>query len=974
MSTKPPPAAVRGNDWRSLDVATVDAFEPVLPVTVVIPYFEAPEALALTLAGLERQTYPRELFDVIVVDDGSSEPLRLDESAPLRVKVIHQPDRGFGAARARNNGAKAASGDILLFLDCDMVPEAGWLEAHARWHHAASDVLTLGFRKHVEVDGITPEAVLARAGSLAELFAGRPAEEPQWIEDRMARTDLLTSGDENIFRAVTSGNLGVSGDFFAAAGGFDESFNQWGAEDQEFGYRAFALGAVLAPDRDALCWHQGPGARISDDERLSLAHMQGKLMNLIPHGRPREATDGRSFSVPRFAVSVTASGADQQETLKTVEQVLASKTGDLVAWVEEHPGSGLEWLHNHLDPDHRVRFGAVGGAAAAFRSARFHVTVPAGAPVGPLMVGRLRTRLGPAAAGRARLGSGHRVTITRSWALQRALRCGGRVEDVGEVIDIDGWALEAAPRPPDEPISGQDRTSRAAPVRSAGATLMRYGRALLGRAVRIRNPKDAWRLVSWIVGAVRRRATTRRAMQAPPGIDRSRLARYPLGAEIAAAGDRAAAVLAASARVGAPTGDRHLDLILVDTAAARQALESDTAGASPPAVAVLAELHPRLAVPAFDAGTVNPMDWTPDHDQAAAPLASRWQPPAAGSASLHLDRDVISALRRLHHLEDSGAGFGDATQRAATLAALAAAGVLVHVTNSDAVLEECLGAELHALMASDSVTTVRDHGREQLSIAMRRLALREHSLRGRARQLLESQGLETPLPQVSVLLPTRRPELLGAAVEAVRVQNYPRLELVLALHGDGFGPDDEVAALTASLGCEVRIVRVDADRTLGEVLNAAVDNSSGTLLTKFDDDDYYAADHIWDLLLARQYSGATLVAKAAEYVYLSRLDQTVRVSKMRERFVPDPVVSGGVLMISRQDIDAAGGWRRVPRSVDISLARDVVQVGGDIYWTHGAGYLRVRHGDEHTWTIDDDFFLGRSDDMRQGRDFEFAGF
>ena len=463
-------------------------------------------------------------------------------------------------------------------------------------------------------------------------------------------------------------------------------------------------------------------------------------------------------------------------------------------------------------------------------------------------------------------------------------------------------------------------------------------------------------------------------MQAPPGIDRSRLARYPLGAEIAAAGDRAAAVLAASARVGAPTGDRHLDLILVDTGAARQAVEADTAGASRPAVAVLAELHPRLAVPAFDAGTVNPVDWTPDHDQAAAPLASRWQPPAAGSASLHLDRDLISALRRLHHVEDSGASFGDATRRAGALAALAAAGVLVHVTNSDAVLEECLGAELHALMASDSVTTVRDHGREQISIAMRRLALRDHSLRARARQLLESQGLETPLPQVSVLLPTRRPELLGAAVEAVRVQNYPRLELVLALHGDGFGPDDEVVALTASLGCEVRIVRVDADRTLGEVLNAAVANSSGTLLTKFDDDDFYAADHIWDLLLARQYSGAMLVAKAAEYVYLSRLDQTVRVSKMRERFVPDPVVSGGVLMISRQDIDAAGGWRRVPRSVDISLARDVVQVGGSIYWTHGTGYLRVRHGDEHTWTIDDDFFLGRSDDMRQGRDFEFAGF
>ena len=172
----------------------------------------------------------------------------------------------------------------------------------------------------------------------------------------------------------------------------------------------------------------------------------------------------------------------------------------------------------------------------------------------------------------------------------------------------------------------------------------------------------------------------------------------------------------------------------------------------------------------------------------------------------------------------------------------------------------------------------------------------------------------------------------------------------------------------------MRIVRVEADKRLGEVLNAAVSASSGTLLTKFDDDDYYSADHIWDLVLAREYSGATLVAKAAEYVYLSQRDSTVRVDKMRERFVPHPVVSGGVLLISSHDLDAAGGWRRVPRSVDICLARDVVQVGGNIYWTHGAGYLRVRHGDEHTWTIDDNFFLGRSNDMRQGRDFEFAGF
>lgn len=477
---------MRGNDWRSLPVPRVDVFEPSRPVSVIIPYYEAPEALALTLAGLQLQTYPHELFEVIVVDDGSSSPLHLEAVPPLRVQVIHQPDLGFGLARARNNGARAAAGEILVFLDCDMVPEAGWLTSHARWHHVASDLLTLGFRKHVDVDGITAEAVRTRPGSLGELFAGRQTDEPEWIENRMARTDMLTSGDEDIFRAVTGGNLGVSAGFLASAGGFDESFNQWGAEDREFGYRAFALGAVLVPDRDALCWHQGPGARISDTERLSLDQMQGKLMDLIPYGRPCDATGGRSFSVPRFVVTVTAGGADQRQTLETVQQVLSSRATDLIVWVEEPPAGGLEELHSHLDPDPRVRFGPAGGAAAEFRSGRSHITVPAGARVDRLLVERLHGQLGPAASGRARLRSGHRVTITRSWALQRALRRGVPVDEVGDIIDIS-----------------------AARVTASCAKLGRDARTVVGRAARVRSLRDARGWLAWFLGAVWRRVVRR---------------------------------------------------------------------------------------------------------------------------------------------------------------------------------------------------------------------------------------------------------------------------------------------------------------------------------------------------------------------------------------------------------------------------------------------------------------------------------
>ena len=236
-----PPARVRGNDWKALGATRLDSFTPDHFVTVVIPYYERSHELNVTLAGLERQTYPRDLFEVVVVDDGSDPPLVMPET-PLNLRVEYQEDLGFGLARARNTGARAATGDIILFLDCDMIPEEQWLAAHARWHHAASDVLTMGFRFHVEAEGLGAADVRRRPGTLAELFDGREVTRPEWIEVHLARTGELTSDDDDLFRVVTGGNFGISRAFFETVGGFDETFTQWGAEDREFAYRAYTLG------------------------------------------------------------------------------------------------------------------------------------------------------------------------------------------------------------------------------------------------------------------------------------------------------------------------------------------------------------------------------------------------------------------------------------------------------------------------------------------------------------------------------------------------------------------------------------------------------------------------------------------------------------------------------------------------------------------------------------------------------------
>ena len=292
----PRPAAVRYNDWRRVRLPEAAAFAPTLPVSVVVPCFEAPDALALTLAGLARQAWPRELLEVVVVDDGSEPPLGLPAlpvSAALEVKLVRQARRGFGLARARNAGARAAAHPILVFLDGDVIAEAGLLAAHARWHHAVSDALTLGFCAYVSVAGIDPEAIRNRPGSVRELLGG-PALRSAVVERHMARTGDLTSHHDDLFRAVTGHNLGISRAFFEAVGGFDESFARYGGEDTEFGYRVQMRGGLLAPERGAFAWHQGRFAEGRSDKARDQALQGAKLAGLIADPGFRGAGPGGS--------------------------------------------------------------------------------------------------------------------------------------------------------------------------------------------------------------------------------------------------------------------------------------------------------------------------------------------------------------------------------------------------------------------------------------------------------------------------------------------------------------------------------------------------------------------------------------------------------------------------------------------------------------------------------------------------------
>ena len=498
----PPPNSVQYNDWRQVDVAPLDAFTPALPVSVIIPYYQTPApTLARTLAALERQDYPRELFEVIIVDDGSEPPLTRPSAGPPDLKVARQERRGFGLARARNTGARAAAHDILLFLDSDTLPEADWVSAHARWHHALSDVLTLGSRAYVSMDGIDAETIRRRPGSLRELFADRPAH-PSPLEGHLIRTKNLTSRADDPFRVTLGGNFGMSKSFYRLLGGHNETFIRWGMEEIELGYRAYTRGGLLAPVRDAFVWHQGcPDDADKKAKEQSLRLQRAKVAHLIAHPGIRGSRPGRIFAVPQYVVTINARRCPTDQILNAVMNILADREYDLVMRIESDAGDGDDerrvWLQEMFGPDPRVRVAANGSALDEFPASPFHITLPA-AGFARGLVRRLRGRLGDAVTASASLSDGSTVAITRAWALHRARRTGKSPADFGEARTIPAGVLkqrraaEPRGRAAAEPVGYPSEWER-----------------LRHRMRDIRSPAEAHAFLQWLGGVARRRARAR---------------------------------------------------------------------------------------------------------------------------------------------------------------------------------------------------------------------------------------------------------------------------------------------------------------------------------------------------------------------------------------------------------------------------------------------------------------------------------
>ena len=336
-------------------------------------------------------------------------------------------------------------------------------------------------------------------------------------------------------------------------------------------------------------------------------------------------------------------------------------------------------------------------------------------------------------------------------------------------------------------------------------------------------------------------------------------------------------------------------------------------------------------------------------------------------------RRLIETARQYRAVDCSSTSL-DAVTTARLMLDLAGAGAPLVATAVPDEVAGLLGPDLVAAIESCAVEGLADPWlRERHSVALRRLVHRHHSVYENLAALAATHGhAVSALPSVSILMATNRPEMLTFAIEQMAAQQYPNVEILCGLHG--FSVPAATRERVAALAPHAQLFEVGTDRDLGQVLALLADRASGDLVTKWDDDDWYTTEHLHDLVAAMRYSGAGIVGKPAEYVYLSSLDLTLRrFSTRAETF--STTIAGGTLMLTRSMLQGIAGWPAGPRRVDRLLIEAVEATGAAIYRLHGVGYLlrRDSHAGNHTWLAEDDYFLAQAVDQRQGLDLQFAG-
>jgi GT2 family glycosyltransferase len=201
--------------------------------SIIIPTYERHDELSQCLSALSGVDYPRERFEVIVVNDGGSAIDRTIAPFAGQMNVTYVTRKHSGPAAARNTGVQRARGKNLAFTDDDCRPDPGWLAEMERRLVSDPSVMVGGRVVNVAEDNAYSSASQLLVTYLYEYY----------------------NEDREQARFITSNNMAMARETLLAAGGFNEDYRQPAAEDRELCDRWLQFGHRIVYAEDALIRH-----------------------------------------------------------------------------------------------------------------------------------------------------------------------------------------------------------------------------------------------------------------------------------------------------------------------------------------------------------------------------------------------------------------------------------------------------------------------------------------------------------------------------------------------------------------------------------------------------------------------------------------------------------------------------------------------------------------------------------------------
>ncbi|WHX98457.1 glycosyltransferase [Neobacillus sp. DY30] len=262
---------------------------------IMISYNKYPQNL-YSLYALENQTFDHEKMEVILIDDASS-----DETPSIQSETFNFPfryiqcEKNVGRAKTKNIGIEESKGDILIFIDSEVILDPEFVEQHYLYHQTNDNLVVAGCLKHYCAYTVFyPDFFEHEKGRLLHLIKRRR----RWVprEKRISFKKRIKSGTDKFsffskeeiqqarykvyayheptfpeviekygpelndytipWKLVITRNVSMRKSLIEAIGPFDEEFQGHGIEDWELGYRLYKYGAKIIDNPNACVYHQ----------------------------------------------------------------------------------------------------------------------------------------------------------------------------------------------------------------------------------------------------------------------------------------------------------------------------------------------------------------------------------------------------------------------------------------------------------------------------------------------------------------------------------------------------------------------------------------------------------------------------------------------------------------------------------------------------------------------------------------------